>query len=59
VKNILLLTVGIGAGFLLAHQVSKTEAGKQFFEDVESRAHDFGAALVDGYKQREARLRSN
>jgi hypothetical protein len=57
-KNILLLVIGIGAGFAIAHQVSKTPAGKKFFEDVDSRAKEFGAALVDGYKAREAQLRS-
>jgi hypothetical protein len=58
VKNILLLVVGVGAGFAIAHQVNKTPAGKKFFDDVETRAKEFGAALVDGYKAREAELRS-
>jgi len=57
-KNILLLVIGVGAGFAIAHQVSKTPAGKKFFEDVEHRAKEFGAALVDGYKAREAQLRA-
>jgi hypothetical protein len=57
-KNILLLVVGVGAGFAIAHQVSKTPAGKQFFEDVDRRAKEFSAALIDGYKAREAELRS-
>jgi hypothetical protein len=54
----LLLVLGIGAGFVLAHQVSKTERGKQFFDDVDARAKDFSAALIDGYRAREAELRS-
>ena len=57
-KNILLLVIGVGAGFAIAHQVSKTPAGKQFFEDVDSRAKEFSAALIDGYKSREAELRN-
>jgi hypothetical protein len=57
-KNILLLVIGVGAGFAIAHQVSKTPAGKQFFEDVDTRAKEFSAALIDGYKTREAQLRS-
>jgi hypothetical protein len=57
-KNILLLVIGVGAGFAIAHQVSKTPAGKQFFEDVDTRAKEFSAALIDGYKTREAELRS-
>jgi hypothetical protein len=55
--KILLLILGIGAGFVIAHQVSKTEAGRRFFEDVDSRAKDFSAALIDGYRAREAELR--
>jgi hypothetical protein len=57
-KNILLLVIGVGAGFAIAHQVSKTPAGKQFFEDVDNRAREFSAALIDGYKAREAELHS-
>ena len=55
--KILLLILGIGAGFVIAHQVSKTERGKAFFDDVDSRAKEFSAALIDGYRQREAELR--
>jgi hypothetical protein len=57
-KNILLLIVGIGAGFVIAHQVSKSPAGKEFFEQVERRGKEFSNALIDGYKAREAELRS-
>jgi hypothetical protein len=57
-KNILLLILGVGAGFVIAHQVSKTPAGKQFFDDVDSRAKEFSEALIDGYKAREAELRN-
>jgi hypothetical protein len=57
-KSILLLIVGIGTGFVIAHQVNKTPAGKQFFEDVDAKARDFSAALIDGYKTREAELRA-
>jgi hypothetical protein len=57
-KGLLLLIVGVVAGFVAAHQLNKTPQGKQFFDDVESRARDFGDAVVDGYKTREAELRS-
>ncbi len=57
-KGILLLAVGVAAGFVVAHQVSKTPQGKQFFEDVDSRAREFSSAVVDGYKAREAELRA-
>jgi hypothetical protein len=57
-KGLLLLVTGVGIGFLAAHQVAKTPQGKEFFDGVESKARQFGDALVDGYKQREAELRS-
>jgi hypothetical protein len=57
-KNILMLIAGVVAGFAIAHQVSKSPAGKQFFDEVDSRAREFSAALIDGYKAREAELRS-
>jgi hypothetical protein len=57
-KNLLLLIVGIGAGFVIAHQVSKSPAGKEFFDQVERRGKEFSNALIDGYKAREAELRS-
>ena len=57
-KGILLLAVGVAAGFIVAHQVAKTPEGKKFFEDVDSRAREFSSAVVDGYKTREAELRA-
>lgn len=57
-KGIFLLAVGVAAGFVVAHQVAKTPEGKKFFEDVDSKARQFGSAVVDGYKVREAELRT-
>ena len=57
-KSILLLVVGAAAGFVIAHQVSRTPEGKRFFEDVDTKAREFGSAVVDGYKAREAELRA-
>jgi len=56
-KGILLLVVGVAAGFVIAHQVSKTPEGKQFFANVEAKAKEFGDAVVDGYKARESELK--
>ena len=55
-KSILLLAVGVAAGFVVAHQVAKTPEGKKFFDDVDSKAREFGSAVIDGYKAREAEL---
>ncbi|MGX5680377.1 hypothetical protein [Schumannella luteola] len=57
-KGILLLVAGVAIGFVVAHQVSKTPEGKRFFEDVDAKAREFGSAVVDGYKAREAELRA-
>jgi len=57
-KSILLLAVGVAAGFVVAHQVAKTPEGKKFFDDVDSKAREFGSAVIDGYKAREAELRA-
>jgi hypothetical protein len=57
-KNLVLLIVGVGIGFVAAHQINKTAEGKRFFADVDSRAKEFSSAVVEGYKAREAELRS-
>jgi len=57
-KSILLLGVGVAAGFAIAHQVGRTPKGRQFFDDVNAKAREFTSAVVDGYKAREAELRA-
>ncbi|GHF08767.1 hypothetical protein [Pseudolysinimonas yzui] len=56
-KGLLLLTVGVAAGFAIAHQVSKTPEGQKFFAEVDKKAKDFSDAVVQGYKSREAELK--
>ena len=56
-KGLLLLTVGVAAGFAIAHQVSKTPEGQKFFADVDKKAKEFSDAVVQGYKSREAELK--
>jgi hypothetical protein len=56
-KGLLLLILGAVAGFVVAHQVSKTPQGRQFFDNVDSRAREFGDAVVEGYKARESELK--
>lgn len=57
-KGALLLIVGVAIGFVVAHEVAKTDAGKQFFDEVDGKAKEFGDAVVHGYKAREAELRT-
>jgi hypothetical protein len=56
-KNLLWMIVGIAGGFVLAHQINKTQEGRRFFTGVDAKAREFGAAVADGYHQREAELR--
>lgn len=57
-KNAVWLVLGITVGFIAAHQVARTPQGRQFFDEVDSKAREFGSAVIDGYKQREAELRA-
>ncbi len=56
-KNVLWLVVGIGAGFVAAHQVNRTEAGRAFFQELDARIQEFNAAVASGYRSRDAELR--
>jgi hypothetical protein len=56
-KSFIWLVVGVAGGFVVAHQLNKTEQGKRFFEELDQKARDFGAAVADGYHAREAELR--
>jgi hypothetical protein len=57
-KNLLMLIIGVGIGFVAAHQINKTPEGRRFFEEVDSRVGEFTGAVVDGYRSREAELRA-
>lgn len=56
-KSFICLLVGVAGGFFIAHQLNKTEQGKRFFEELDQKARDFGAAVSEGYHAREAELR--
>ena len=56
-KKFLWLALGAALGFVAAHQFAQTSAGKQFFNNVDARTRDFGKAVTDSYKAREAELR--
>jgi hypothetical protein len=57
-KSFLWLIVGVALGFVVAHKMNETPQGKQFFSSLDKKARDFGGAVSDGYRQREAELRS-
>ncbi len=53
-KSAILLMVGVTAGFLAAHAVARTPQGRAFFDEVDQKAQEFGAAVADGYRARQA-----
>lgn len=56
-KSFTWFTIGVVGGFIVAHQLNKTDQGKRFFEELDQKARDFGAAVSEGYHAREAELR--
>ncbi len=58
-KNALWLVVGVGLGFLAAHQLNRARAGRSFFEEIDSWSREFMDAVADGYRTRSAELRSS
>lgn len=57
-KSLLWLLVGVALGFAVAHKVNETPKGREFFSGLDKKARDFGEAVSDGYRQREAEIRS-
>jgi hypothetical protein len=57
-KAFLWLLAGVAIGFVVAHKVNETPKGRDFFSSIDQKARDFGEAVGDGYRQREAELRS-
>lgn len=55
-KNFIWLVVGVGVGFVAAHEVNKTQQGKRFFTDLDAKTREFGEAIAEGYHKREAEL---
>lgn len=57
-KNAVWLVIGIAIGFFAAHQVEKSPQGRQFLDEVDAKAREFGDAVIEGYRQRESELRA-
>jgi len=56
VKSALWLIVGVGIGFLAAHQVNRTPQGQAFFAGIGERMQEFTDAVKDGYTDRSTEL---
>ncbi|WP_350349781.1 hypothetical protein ABIQ69_07745 [Agromyces sp. G08B096] len=57
-KSILWFAAGVAAGFVVAHQINRTEPGREFFAAVDAKARAFGQAIAEGYHERDAELRA-
>jgi hypothetical protein len=52
------LGAGIAIGFLAARQLGMTVRGRAFFDEFDRKAKEFSDSLVEGYREREAELKS-
>jgi hypothetical protein len=59
VKQLFFVAVGVVIGFAVAHRVANTPGGARFFADVNARTKAFTGAVADGYRSREAELRTD
>ncbi|MBA8990493.1 hypothetical protein FHW23_001739 [Curtobacterium pusillum] len=58
-KQLFFVAVGVVIGFAVAHEVANTPGGARFFADVNARTKAFAGAVADGYRSREAELRTD
>ncbi|MBF4614567.1 hypothetical protein [Curtobacterium sp. VKM Ac-1376] len=58
-KQLFFVVVGIAIGFAVAHQVAQTSGGAGLFADVNAMTKAFTGAVADGYRSREAELRTD
>ena len=56
-KNAAWLLIGIGVGFVAAHEIAHTPKGAAVFAAVDTKCREFIAAIAEGYRSREAELR--
>jgi hypothetical protein len=56
-KYVAWLLAGVGLGFIVAHQVSRTPAGKAFLDNVDATTRDVTNAIRDGFAERTQELR--
>ncbi|MBB4071571.1 hypothetical protein EII31_01980 [Leucobacter sp. OH2974_COT-288] len=52
-KKIAILLSGVALGFVLAHFVNATPAGRKFFEQLNQGAEEIRDAVIAGYNEAE------
>lgn len=55
-KKFLWFVTGIAAGLAVAKQIAENPKAAALAEDAGKRAKEFGAALTEGFREREAEL---
>ena len=55
-RKLFWLVSGISLGLVLAKQIENNPAAKVIANDVERAARDFGNAVIEGFREREAEL---
>jgi DNA-binding MarR family transcriptional regulator len=58
-KYVAWLLAGVGLGFIVAHQVSRTPAGKALFETLDESTRELTGAIREGFSERSAQLRNS
>lgn len=58
-KHLFLVAVGVVIGVLVVHRVGRTPGGATFLAEVDARTKAFTGAVADGYRSREAELRTD
>jgi hypothetical protein len=59
VKQLFFVAVGIVIGFAVAHRVAQTSGGARLFAEVNAKTKAFTGAVADGYRSRDAELRTD
>ena len=55
-KKFFWLVTGVAAGLVIAKQIESNPKAQAAVEDATNRAKEFGAAIAEGFKEREAEL---
>ena len=58
-KQLFFVAVGVVIGFAVARRVADTPGGARFFAEVDARTKAFTGAVAEGYRSREAELRTD
>ena len=58
-KYVAWLLAGVGLGFIVAHQVSRTNAGKAVFDTIDASARELAEAVREGFSERTSQLRNS